>query len=215
MPTPRLQLVIGDKAWSSWSLRPWLALQRLGIAFEEISVRLRRPGTAKEILAHSPSGKVPALIVDGAVIWETLAILEYLAEDHPSLWPADRMARARARAVSAEMHSGFQALRQNCQMDFLARAPRPDLPAEAAADVRRVIAIWRGCRAGHGTSGPFLFGTFTAADAMFAPVASRFRTYLPDLGPFGDDGSAGAYVDTIFAMPEIRRWEAGARAELA
>jgi glutathione S-transferase len=217
MTAANWRLVIGNKNTSSWSLRPWLALKRLGLPFEEISINLRAPDKKTRILAHSPSGKVPALEADGLTIWDSLAILEYVAECHPhaELWPRDRRARGVARAASAEMHSGFQALREHCPMDILGRAPMPALPETVETDVRRIVGLWRELRARFGRSGAFLFGGFSAADAMFAPVASRFRTYLPDLAAYGDDGTGAAYVATIFAMPEMAEWEAGARAELA
>ena len=210
-------LVIGNKNTSSWSLRPWVALRHAGIAFREIPIDLRASDAKAQILSHSPAGKVPALLTDGQVIWDSLAILEFLAEAHPeaALWPAKRDARALARSVSAEMHSGFQALRENCPMDFTARTPRSGLPDAVAADVRRIVALWGDCRRAHGAGGPFLLGAFTAADAMYAPVASRFRTYLPDLAPYGDDGTAGAYLGALFALPAMVAWEAHARAEVA
>jgi len=211
------QLVIGSKNVSSWSLRPWLALVEAGIPFREIEIALRRPQTKAEILRYAPSGHVPALIVekDGAqqVIWDSLAILEYLAEAHPdtTVWPRQPAARAHARAIAAEMHAGFRELREHCPMDLLARTPLARLPDGVAGDVRRIIDLWRDCRRRYGGSGQFLFGAFSAADAMYAPVASRFRTYLPDLGPWGDDGTAQAYVGTIFALEGMARWERGAR----
>ena len=209
------ELVIGNKCWSSWSLRSWLAMRHAGLPFREINVRLRRPESKAEILRHSPSGKVPALLTDGLVIWDSLAILEYLAEAHPDakLWPADAKARGIARAAAAEMHSGFAALREHCSMELLARTPVAAVPDNVAADVTRIVALWRDCRRRFGASGPLLFGGFTAADAMYAPVASRFRTYLPDLSPYGDDGTAQAYVEAIFALPAMAEWEAGARRE--
>lgn len=209
------RLVIGNKNTSSWSLRPWLALRHAGIAFSEVNIDLRAPDAKAQILRHSPSGKVPALLVDGRVIWDSLAILEFLAEAHPGagLWPTTAEARAHARAAAAEMHSGFQALREHCPMDFLGRAPKASLPEPVAADVRRIIAIWQECRRRHGQGGAFLFGSFSAADAMYAPVASRFRTYLPDLAAYGDDGSAQAYVETLLALPAMAAWERGAREE--
>ena len=209
------QLVIGDKNISSWSLRPWLAMRHAGIAFREIGVKLRQPDSKANILRYSPSGKVPTLLVDGEAIWDTLAILEFLAEAHPEarLWPEKREARARARSAAAEMHSGFAALREHCPMDFLARLPMATLPDPVAGDVRRIVALWRDCRRQYGASGPFLFGGFSATDAMYAPVASRFRTYLPVLAPYGDDGTAQAYVDALFALPAMAEWERGALSE--
>ena len=216
MSHERYQLVIGNKNTSSWSLRPWLALRRFRLPFEEININLRADDKVARILEHSPSGKVPALLIDDLVVWDSLAILETIADRHPEAgaWPLDREARAIARAVSAEMHSGFQALREHCPMSFLAYAPKAILPDPVTADIRRIVASWRNCRARYGGDGPFLFSTFSAADAMYAPVASRFRTYIPDLAPFGDDGTAQAWVDTIFAMPEIADWEKGALAEI-
>jgi glutathione S-transferase len=209
------RLMIGNKNTSTWSLRPWLAMRRAGIAFSELNIDLRAPDAKAQILAHSPAGHVPALLVGGNVIWDSLAILEFLAEAHPeaALWPKADVARARARSVSAEMHSGFRPLRLHCPMDLLARAPMATLPEEVAADVRRIVALWRDCRSGFGAGGPFLFGDFSAADAMYAPVASRFRTYVPDLTVHGDDGVAQAYVETLFAMPEMAAWERDARTE--
>jgi glutathione S-transferase len=209
------KLVIGNKNASSWSLRPWLAMRRAGIAFEEINIDLRAPDAKAQMLEYSPAGKVPALLLGGGrVVWDSLAIAELLAETHPALWPRAAAARAHARSVSAEMHSSFQPLREHCPMDFLARKPKVRLLKPVAADVRRIVAIWQDCRANHGSGGPFLFGRFSAADAMYAPVASRFRTYLPDLAPYGDDGTAQAYVEALFALPEMAEWETGARQEM-
>jgi glutathione S-transferase len=214
MTKPRAEFVIGNKNTSSWSLRPWLAMKRLGIPFHEVKINLRAPDKRTQILTHTPAGKVPALKVGALVVWDSLAILEYLAEEHATLWPREREARAVARAISAEMHSGFQALREHCPMDFLGSKPKSEFPEAVAADIRRIIVSWRDCRSRYGAGGPFLFGGFTAADAMYAPVASRFRTYVTDLVRFGDDGTAKAYVDTLFAMPEMIAWGEGARGEL-
>jgi glutathione S-transferase len=214
MTQARAQLVIGNKNTSSWSLRPWLALKRLAIPFDEVKIDLRAADKHTQILAHSPAGKVPVLKVGALVVWDSLAILEYLAEEHATLWPRERETRAAARAVSAEMHSGFQALREHCPMHFLGMKPKTQFPEAVEADIRRIVAAWRACRSRHGERGPFLFGSFTAADAMYAPVASRFRTYVPDLSRFEDDGTAKAYIDTLFAMPEMVAWGEGARDEL-
>ena len=209
-------LVIGDKNFSSWSLRPWLAMKAAGIPFAEEHVRLRQPETKQAILRHSPSGKVPALKAGGEVIWDGLAILEFLAERHSEkrLWPEDPAARAAARSISAEMHAGFATLRNEMPMDLLARLPSPHIGDALASDIRRIIAIWREARARFGAGGPHLFGAFTNADAMFAPVATRFRTYAVDVAAFGDDGTASAYADAILAMPAIAAWTDGAEAEL-
>jgi glutathione S-transferase len=211
------RLVIGNKNTSSWSLRPWLAMKHAGLSFSEVNINLRDADAKAQILAQSPSGRVPALLSGDRVIWDSLAILEFLADTHPdaTLWPKSRDARTQARCVSAEMHSGFQSLRQHCPMDFLARTPKAELADEVAADVHRIVALWRDCRREFGAGGPFLFGTFSAADAMYAPVASRFRTYLPNLAAYGDDGTAQAYVEALFALPAMIRWEREARSEIA
>src|SRR3954468_19059106 len=173
-----MQLVIGNKNYSSWSLRPWIALKTLGFEFEERRIPLYGAGSKAAILEHSPAGKVPILI-DGAItVWDSLAIIEYLAERFPEagLWPADAAVRAHARSVSAEMHSGFQALRNECPMN-LHRPVRPvALSADAKANIARVEEIWRECRARYGAGGPFLFGRFGGVDAMFAPVVTRLHT---------------------------------------
>lgn len=205
-------LVIGDKNISSWSLRPWLALKVCGIPFTEERVRLRQADSKVEILRHSPSGKVPVLKTKVGLVWESLAILEYLAESHPEhrLWPQDEEARAAARSISAEMHAGFATLRNDMSMDLLSRLPSPPISAALEADIKRVAAIWKDTRARFGKGGAFLFGAFSNADAMYAPVATRFRTYGVDLAVFGDDGSAADYGAIILAMPEIAEWTEGA-----
>lgn len=215
MPEATLSLVIGNKSWSSWSLRPWLVLRRFAIPFHEIDIRLRRADSKAAILAYSPAGKVPALLDGDLLIWDSLAIIEYVADLYPdrAVWPQDRIARGVARAVSAEMHSGFQQLRDVCSMDLFASKPMAAFPDGVEHNIRRIVQIFRACRSEYGQSGPFLFGEFSAADAMYAPVCSRFRTYVPDLKRFGDDGTTAAYIETIFAMPEMTAWAAGARAE--
>jgi len=217
MARTRYRLVIGNKSWSSWSLRPWLAMRAAKLPFDEINISLRQPETKADIRRYSPSGLIPLLIDGDFSVWDSLAIMEYLADAHPQagLWPADRHTRALARCAAAEMHSGFAALRSACPMDILAVAPLDPVPEAAETDIRRVVTIWRECRRASATSGDFLFGAFTAADAMYAPVASRFRTYIPDLARYGDDGTARDYVATIFAMPEMAEWLAGAAAEAA
>jgi glutathione S-transferase len=208
-------LVIGDKNLSSWSLRPWLALKHCGIPFEEVGIRLRQPDTKAEILRHTPSGKVPALKTKQGVVWDSLAILEYLAERHPEhrLWPQDEGARAAARSISGEMHSGFATLRNDLPMELLSRLPSPPISAALEADIRRIVAIWKDTRARFGKGGPFLFGRFTGADAMYAPVATRFRTYGLDLARYGDKGSASAYISDVIALPAMSEWTRGAIAE--
>jgi len=199
----KLTLVIGTRRYSSWSLRPWLALRQSGLAFDEILIPLRQPDTKERILAHSPSGKVP-LLKDGDLrIWDSLAICEYVAELACAvpLWPENRGARAVARAVSAEMHSGFPGLRQNLPMDFSRHHALPELPSEAAADILRVQTIWRDCRLQFGQGGPFLFGPWSIADAMFAPVVSRFDSYDVPL-----DAVCAAYVAACLALPDMQAW---------
>ena len=202
---PGYTLIIGDKNFSSWRLRPWIAMKHFGIPFTEERIRLRQPESRAAIVRHSPSGKVPALKTNGLVVCDSLAILEYLAERHPEfqMWPQNAEARAVARSISAEMHSGFVTLRNEMSMDLLARFPTPPIGDELARDVSRIVAIWRETRARYGGGGQFLFGAFTNADAMYAPVATRFRTYGVDLAAFGDDGKAAAYAETILSSPEM------------
>lgn len=209
------RLVIGNKNTSSWSLRPWLAMKQAGIPFEEVRINLRAPDMKQQILAHSPAGKVPVLWDGDLMLWDSLAILEYLADRHPNkaLWPTDVTARAVARSVSAEMHSGFQALREHCPMKLLAQEPKAELIEPVQANIRRVVDLWKDCRTRFGGDGPFLFSSFSIADAMYAPVASRLKTYIADLAPYGDDGTAAAYIDAIFALPAIAEWAQGARQE--
>jgi len=216
MTTINYTLVIGDKNLSSWSLRPWLALKHCGIPFAEVRIRLRQPDSKAEILRHTPSGKVPALKTKTGVVWDSLAILEYLAERHPEhrLWPQAEEARAAARSISAEMHAGFAALRNDMSMDLLGRLPSPPISAALETDIRRIAAIWKDTRARFGTGGPFLFGAFSNADAMYAPVATRFRTYGVDLARFGDDGSGTAYAAAILALPAMAEWTEGAKEEV-
>jgi glutathione S-transferase len=209
------RLVIGDKNFSSWSLRPWLALKQCGIPFVEERVRLRQPSSRAEILRHSPSGKVPALKTEAGVVWDSLAILEFLAERHPdcALWPREGEARAAARSISAEMHAGFATLRDAMSMELLGRLPSPPIEGMLESDIRRIVTIWKDTRARFGKGGPLLFGAFSNADAMYAPVATRFRTYGVDLASYGDDGSAAAYAAALLALPAMRVWTEGAEAE--
>jgi glutathione S-transferase len=218
MAARHYRLVIGNKNTSSWSLRPWLLMKRCAIEFEEVNINLRDPNRSALIKAHSPAGKVPVLWAGDLLVWDSLAIMEYLADKHPDLgiWPGDMTARAMARCISAEMHSGFQALREHCPMSILSTSRQQDVHQDAvAADIARVVAIWSDTRKRFGKSGRFLFSKFTAADAMYAPVASRLKTYVGDLSAYGDDGTARAYVDTIFSMPEMHAWTEGAQAEMA
>jgi glutathione S-transferase len=209
-------LIIGDKNFSSWSLRPWVAMKHFGIPFAEECIRLRQPDSRAAILRHSPSGKVPALKTNGLVVCDSLAILEYLAERHPELhmWPQDAESRAVARSISAEMHSGFITLRNEMSMELLASFPTPLIGDQLARDIGRIVAIWRDARAKYGEGGPFLFGAFSNADAMYAPVATRLRTYGVDLAAFGDDGKAATYAKAILASPAMAEWTEGAEAEI-
>ncbi|AGW88597.1 glutathione S-transferase family protein [Cupriavidus sp. DF5525] len=208
-----MKLIIGNKNYSSWSLRPWLLLRQAGIEFEEVQVRLFTGNFAAEIARYSPAGKVPVLIDGEVTVWDSLAIAEYLAERFPekNLWPADRAARAVARAVCAEMHSGFGNLRNQLPMNVTAVLPGCGWNVAVQRDVDRIAAIWGGLRAQHGAAGPFLFGEFTVADAFFAPVVSRFATYgihLPD-----EAEEAKAYADFMLALPTMQEWIVAAREE--
>ena len=206
-----MELVIGTKAWSTWSMRPWLALKRSGLDFTETLVPLRRANdmSAAAIRKHSPSGKVPVLKDGDTVIWDSLAICEYLAERKPSLWPHDPLPRAQARAAAAEMHSGFASLRDECPMDLAARPHVAILSEATLNDVRRIVVLWSGMLAEFG--GPFLAGDWSIADAFFTPVATRLRTYGVQLNDFGDTGPAGAYAARLLETPEFLEWEAGAQ----
>lgn len=207
---PPLTLVIGNKNYSSWSLRPWLVLRQAGIAFDEVRIPLYRPGSEAELARWSPSGKVPALHDGNIRVWDSLAICETLAERFPEqgLWPADAAARAVARSVSAEMHAGFGALREHMTMNIRARYPGKGRTPECLADIERILAIWTDCRARFGQGGDFLFARFGIADAMYAPVVLRFQTYGVAL-----EGAARAYADAILALPALRAWVADAEAE--
>jgi len=209
-----MELVIGTKAWSTWSMRPWLVLRKAGAAFDETLIPLRQENnvSADRILAHSPSGLVPFLRDGEVAIGDSLAICEYLAERFPKagLWPHDPVARAYARAASAEMHSGFAALRAECPMDLAATPAAPGsvaLSEATAKNVARIVGLWRTLLDRFG--GPWLGGAeWGIADAFFTPVATRFRTYGVDLRAFADaDGAAAAYASALLARPEFRAWE--------
>ncbi len=203
-----LELIIGNKNYSSWSLRPWLFLQQAGVPFRETLIRFQSPEWSERIPDLSPAGLVPVLRDTDLTVWDSLAILEYLAERFPEArgWPEDASERARARSASAEMHSGFLALRNECPQDVRSRTPGRPFSAALRADVTRVQQVWRECLERSG--GPFLFGDFTIADAMYAPVALRFVTYEIEVDP-----KSQGYVDTICALPAIREWIRGAEAE--
>ncbi len=208
-------LVIGNRSSSSWSLRGWLALKQTGVDFDEERVWFKRPDIREQILAHSPSGLVPVLKHGATVVWETLAIIEYLAELFPQagLWPNDATARAHARTISAEMHGGFSALRNHMPMDlqneFPERGQGDNMEEGVGQNIQRISAIWEDCRNRFEAGGDFLFGTdFCAADIMFAPVVTRFQTYGVELSPV-----CRAYADAVLETPLMREWTKGAQAE--
>jgi glutathione S-transferase len=203
-------LVVANRNYSSWSLRAFLAARAAGVPFEEVLVRLSEPGSRDELLKHSPSGKVPVLKHGARVVWDSLAIVEYLAEIRPDagLWPADPGARAHARSIAAEMHAGFQALRARMPMNLRKSLPGKGRDRDVADDIERISAIWTDCRARYGGAGPFLFGPFSAADAMYTPVATRFRTYAVEL-----DEVSQAYVDAVLLRPDFIAWHEAALEE--
>lgn len=206
----QLTLVIGNKNYSSWSLRPWLAMKQFGLNFNEICIPLYTPESPAQIRQYSLSGKVPVLLHDTQTVWDSLAICEYLAEQFSSMpwWPDDKAARAIARSISAEMHSGFQSLRQNMPMNCRARLPGKGMTPEVQTDINRITAIWQECRQNFGASGDLLFGKFTIADAMFAPVVLRFVTYGVQL-----DSVAKAYAEAVLSLSAMQEWLAAAEAE--
>jgi glutathione S-transferase len=206
-----MKLVIGNKNYSSWSMRPWLALRAKDIPFEEVFIPLYTGEADKQrILDLSGAGKVPILVDGDITIWDSLAIIEYVAERFPDkwLWPEDPAHRAHARSISAEMHSGFAALRNECGMNLHRPIRAIALSNDARANISRIQEIWTECRARYGKSGPFLFGAFSAADAMFAPVVHRFRTYAIAVSP-----KVQVYMDTMTALPAFREWTEAALAE--
>lgn len=206
-----LKLVIGNKNYSSWSMRPWLAMRAGNIAFEEVFIPLYTGEADKQrILGFTHSGKVPALIDGDITVWDSLSIIEYAAERFPEarLWPEDRVLRAHARSISAEMHSGFLPLRNECGMNLHRPIRAVALSADARANVARIEQIWIECRERHSRLGPFLFGKFSAADAMFAPVVHRFRTYAIEVAP-----QAQAYMDTMMVQPAFAEWTKAGLAE--
>ena len=206
MPT----LVIANKVYSSWSLRPWLLMRELGIPFDEVVIPLDEPDTRSRILAYSPAGRVPTLVDGDVTVWDSLAIMEYLAERYGQgrVWPADPKARALARSISAEMHSGFAALRSACPMNLAKRYAGRDRGEAVARDVARIAAVWADARARFGTAGPFLFGLFSAADAMYAPVATRLDTYGFDV-----DLATRTYMDAVLSLPSFGEWREAALRE--
>jgi glutathione S-transferase len=209
-----LELIIGTKKWSSWSLRPWLALKRAGAAFTETLITLREVGVTEEIARHSPSGKVPVLRDGDLTLWDSLAICEYAAEKFPQakLWPDDPVARALGRSAAAEMHAGFPSLRGECPMD-LTLTTHAELSEATANDIHRIVRLWHDLRARYKTEGDYLLGQWSIADAFYTPVATRFRGYGVRLSDYGDTGLAGAYGEALLETPEFLEWEQAARAE--
>lgn len=199
-----LHLIIGDKRYSSWSMRPWLVLEMIGVPFTEQIIALSQSDTRALILKHSPTGKVPALVCEHGTIVDSLAISEYLAELFPkaALWPVDVVARAQARSACAQMHSGFMSLRSNMPMDLRHDQALEVISVDTQDDIERVVALWAECRAASTEQGPFLFGKPSIVDAFFAPVAVRLRTYHVEL-----PATAAAYVETIYQWPAFQNWQ--------
>lgn len=208
-----LTLTIGDKNLSSWSFRPWYLMTEAGIPFTEDNIKLDRPESRGELKEKSPSGLVPFLTHGDTQIWDSLAIMEYIAELHPekTLWPEDSRARAVARAVTAEMHSGFSALRSVWPMMFLRDHSNHTTQAGVARDIARIDELWTMCRKEYGSGGDFLFGVLSIADAMYAPVVSRFLTY----GPVDVSAESKAYMETLQGTDAWKKWKIGAEAEVA
>ena len=205
-----MHLYLANKLYSSWSMRPWLAMHAAGLGFEETVIPLKRDDTRTRILAVSPSGKLPLLVDGDVAVWESLAIIEYVAEKFPDagIWPRDRASRAHARAISNEMHGGFMPLRQACSMNLGKRMATPPLSDDLKANIARIEDIWRGARTRFGKGGDYLYGRFSAADAMYAPVVTRFETYgLPVAA------DTRAYMDAVIAHPSFRAWREAAFAE--
>jgi glutathione S-transferase len=207
---PQLTLVIGNKNYSSWSLRPWLVLKQTGVDFTEVGIPLYTATARQEILRHSPAGKVPILHDDNITVWESLAICEYLIECFPDaqLLPKNPAARALARSISAEMHAGFQNLRNNMPINCRQHLPGIGMARGVQEDIDRIFAIWRDCRQHFGTDGDMLFGHFTIADVMFAPVVLRFITYDVKLDPI-----AQTYANAMLKLPAMQEWIAAAKVE--
>lgn len=207
-----MELVVGTKAWSTWSMRPWLVLKHTGVPFTEVMIALRQENgiSAERILEHSPSGLVPVLTDGDLTIWDTMAICEYLAEIFPGLWPRDPSARALARAAAAEMHSGFQALRAECPMALEIPPRVVELSGPTRKNIGRIVTLWSDMLTRFG--GPFLAGEWSIADAFYTPVATRFETYGVNLADYGDSGLAAAYSARLLQTPEYLAWRAEALA---
>ena len=202
-----MEIVVGTKAWSTWSMRPWLVLKRTGAPFTETLITLREVGVTEEIAKHSPSGKVPVLKDGEVTVWDSLAICEYLAERFPDmeLWPKDTWTRAYARSAAAEMHSGFASLRGECPMDLAAWPKARTLSEATHKDIRRIVKLWTAMLTKFG--GPYLAGEeWGIVDAFFTPVATRFRTYGVKLSDFGDRGTAARYAERLLERPEYKAW---------
>ena len=205
-----MKLVIANKNYSSWSMRPWVLLRQAGIPFEEVQLKFGDDGKPKDVERYSAARKVPVLIIDGDPVWDSLAICETLAELHPEkqLWPTAPEARRVARSVCAEMHSGFQALRSAMGMNLRSRHPGKGMNPQSRTDIERVVELWTGCRKRFGAGGDLLFGRFSIADAFYAPVVTRFETYAVALPP-----AAQAYCEAVRALPAVREWCEAARRE--
>ena len=205
-----MKLVIGNKNYSSWSLRPWLAMKHIGLTFDEVVILMALPDSKANMLAYSPTGQVPVLIDGDTTVYETIAILEYLNDRYPAagLWPKDIAARAHARAISAEMHAGFAALRRDCPMNMRRSVKQLNISTAAQMHAARIDALWCDARTRFGQGGDFLFGHFTNADAMYAPIVNRFHVYdLPR------SETAQAYMNTMMALPAWQEWAASSRTE--
>ena len=205
-----LKLILANKAYSSWSLRPWILLKQFKIPFEEIVIPMDQPDTRANMLKYAPTGKCPSLQDGKIAVWESLAIIEYVAESYPDkpIWPRPKTARAHARSLASEMHAGFQAFRQACPVNFRRKPRAIELSDEVRADVGRIEKAWAHARSTFGKTGPFLFGRFSAADAMFAPVVNRFHAYDIPVA-----GTTQAYIEAIMALPAWKAWIVDAEAE--
>ncbi len=205
-----MKLIIGNKNYSSWSLRPWLLMKVKGIPFKEEYIPLYEPESKSKLESYSPAGKAPILVDHDLSVWDSLAIVEYLAELFPdkNVWPSDHRARTHARCITAEMHSGFMSLRKSMPMNVRASLPGLGQTESALADISRIVKIWEDCRNTFNQIGPFLFGEFTIADAFYAPVASRFKTYDVKLSKICEE-----YVANIHNLPAMREWTEASRAE--
>lgn len=212
-----MELIIGSKAWSSWSMRPWLVLKRSGAEFTETLIPLRRQSSIEAIAAISPSGLVPVLKDGDLAIWDSLAISEYVADRFPQakLWPDDPAARALARSAAAEMHSGFASLRGECPMELAKTPHEAELSEATHENIRRIVQLVADLRGRFRSAGEFLVGSWSIADAFYTPVATRFRTYGVRLSDFGDRGEAAAYMETLLAQPEFKVWEQDALKDAA